>query len=174
VRGKPSVIIPRSGLQKDKTIPIREPHPDVVREQSEKQQTRDVMDLMRAVNGYAFLVCACGLKIKVPPEMTEPRIACPRCGKENEIPRAQISEFAEVATAVGALVGAGAGQKGEIPFAQPAAGAPGPEQPLEYRRRSPGEWESFSCACGHLLQLSPGFAASQIKCPNCERITRVG
>jgi heat shock protein HtpX len=173
VRGKPSVIIPRSGLQKDKTIPIRDPHPDVVREQSQKQQTRDVMDLMRAVNGYAFLLCTCGLKIKVPPEMTEPHIACPRCGRQNEIPRAQISGFSEVAAAVGALVGAQAGKGEGIPFAQPAAGAPGPEQPLEYHRRTPGDWESFSCSCGHLLQLSPIFSASQIKCPNCSRITRV-
>ena len=173
VRGKPSVIIPRSGLQKDKTIPVREPHPDVVREQSQKQEARAVMDLMRAVNGYAFLVCACGLKIKVPPEMTEPQIACPRCGRQNEIPRAQVAEFAQVAAAVGAIVGTQEESKGGIPFARPAAGAPGPDQPLEYRRRKPREWESFSCACGHMLQLSPIFSASQMKCPNCGRITRV-
>jgi heat shock protein HtpX len=178
VKGKPVNIVPRSGLQKDKTIPIREPHPDVVREQSQKQQTRDVMDLMRAVNGYAFLVCACGLKIKVPPDFAEPKIACPRCGRENEIPKAQISEFAEVAAAVGAIVGAPGGQTaGEVPFAQPASGAPATvgagEAPLEYQRRTRGEWESFACGCGHLLQLSPSFSASQMKCPNCGRITRV-
>jgi heat shock protein HtpX len=175
VRGKPSVIIPRSGLQKDREVPVREAHPDVVREQSRKQETRDVMDLMRAVNGFAFILCACGLKIKVPPEMTEPRIACPRCGRENDIPRAQIADFAEVATAVGAIVGTTGkpAPGGEVPFAQPATGAPGPDPPLEYNRRARGEWESFSCSCGHLLQLSPIFSASQMKCPNCGRITRV-
>jgi len=176
MRGKPVNIVPRSGLQKDKTIPIREAHPDVVREQSQKQQTRDVMDLMRAVNGYAFLLCACGLKIKVPPEFAEPKIACPRCGRENEIPKAQIPEFAEVAAAVGAIVGTTGKFGGEVPFAQPASGAPGAvgpgEAPLEYHRRT-REWESFACGCGHLLQLSPSFSASQMKCPNCGRITRV-
>jgi heat shock protein HtpX len=179
VRGKPVNLVPRSGLQKDKTIPIREAHPDVVREESQKQQTRDVMDLMRAVNGFAFLMCVCGLKIKVPPEFAEPKIACPRCGRDNEIPKAQISEFAEVAAAVGAIVGTRppgtAG--GEVPFAKPASGAPGTagaeEAPLEYHRRARAQWESFACACGHLLQLSPSFSASQMKCPNCGRITRV-
>jgi heat shock protein HtpX len=132
------------------------------------------MDLMRAVNGYAFLMCACGLKIKVPPDMKESEIKCPRCGRTNEIPRAQVAEFAQVAAAVGAIVGT---QKpaaaGEIPFAQPAAAAPGPQQPLEYHRRSPGEWETFACSCGHSLQLSPLFSASQMKCPNCGTITRI-
>jgi heat shock protein HtpX len=173
VSGKPTMLIPTSALRADKTIPVREAHPDVVREQNEKQKTRDVMDLMRAVNGYAFLLCACGLKIKVPPEMKDPEVKCPRCGRGNEIPRAQVAEFAEVAAAVGALVGANKSSPDDIPFAQPSSGAPGPERPLEYSRRTPGAWESFSCGCGHLLQLSPIFSASQMKCPNCGTITRI-
>ncbi|HEX6790594.1 MAG TPA: M48 family metallopeptidase [Candidatus Krumholzibacteria bacterium] len=172
--GKPSMLLPKSALRQDKAIPVRAAHPDVVREQNEKQQTRDVMDLMRAVNGYAFLVCACGLKIKVPPEMKEPEIACPRCGRKNEIPRAQVAEFAQVAAAMGALAGgANASAADVVPFAQPATAAPGPEQPLEYHRRTPGDWESFACSCGQLLQLSPIFSANQMKCPNCGTITRV-
>jgi len=171
--GKPQMLLPKSALRDDKTIPIRSAHPDVVREQSEKAKTRDVMDLMRAVNGYAFLLCACGLKIKVPPDLTNPDIKCPRCGRANEIPRAQVSDFAEVAAAVGVLVGEKPGTGGGIPFAQPAASAPGPERPLEYHRRTPGDWESFACSCGHLLQLSPIFSASQMKCSNCGTITRI-
>ena len=172
--GKPTMLLPRSALRDDKSIPIRAAHPDVIREQNEKQQTRDVMDLMRAVNGYAFLMCACGLKIKVPSEMKDPEIKCPRCGRANEIPRAQVSEFAEVAAAVGALVGSqhkdvNAG----VPFAQPSPTAPEAGRVLEYSRRTAGEWESFACTCGHLLQLSPIFSASQMKCPNCGTITRI-
>ena len=175
VRGKPAMIMPRSALKQDEHVAVREAHPDVVREQTEKDKTRDVMDLMRAVNGFAFLVCACGLKIKVPPDYQEPHISCPRCGRDNEIPRAQVNEFAEVAAAVGAIVGAqNQPMSSDIPFAQPATGGPNvTDAPLEYKRRTRGEWESFSCACGHLLQLSPIFSASQTKCPNCGRITRV-
>ena len=172
--GKPSRLIPASALKADKDIAVRGPHPDVVKEQSEKQEARDVMDLMRAVNGYAFLVCACGLKIKVPPDMKETEIKCPRCGRANQIPRAQVSEFAQVAAAVGALVGSQTpASAGDIPFAQPVADAPGPQQPLEYHRRTPGEWETFACSCGHTLQLSPIFSAAQMKCPHCGTITRI-
>jgi heat shock protein HtpX len=172
--GKASRLIPGSALRADKNVAIRGPHPDVVKEQSEKKDARDVMDLMRAVNGYAFLVCACGLKIKVPPDMKETEIKCPRCGRANEIPRAQVADFAQVAAAVGAIVGTQNAPAGsEIPFAQPIAEAPGPQQPLEYRRRTPGEWETFSCSCGHALQLSPVFSAAQMKCPNCGTITRI-
>ncbi len=175
VRGKPSMIMPRSALKQDEHVAVRDAHPDVVRERTEKDQARDVMDLMRAVNGFAFLVCVCGLKIKVPPEYTDPQIRCTRCGRDNEIPTAQVAQFAEVAAAVGAIVGSQNRQSADgAPFAQPAAGgSTGLDAPLEYRRRTHKEWESFSCACGHLLQLSPIFSASQMKCPNCQRITRI-
>lgn len=175
VRGKPAMIMPRSAIQKDERVPVRAADPDVVRQESEKKKTRDVMDLMRAVNGFAFLMCACGLKIKVPPEYHDPVITCPRCGRENEIPKATVSEFAEVAAAVGAIVGTGAVVKdsGELPVAKPMEGGTGEDAPLEYARRTHGEWESFACSCGHLLQLSPIFSASAIKCPNCNRLTRI-
>jgi heat shock protein HtpX len=173
--GKASRLIPASALRADKNIAIRAADPNVVKAQSEKKDARDVMDLMRAVNGYAFLVCACGLKIKVPPDMKETEVKCPRCGRTNEIPRAQVAEFAQVAAAVGAIVGTQKPTTGAaaIPFAQPLADAPGPQQPLEYQRRTPGEWETFSCSCGHTLQLSPLFSATQMKCPNCGTITRI-
>ncbi len=175
VMGKPAMLLPASAIKRDERVAVRDAHPDVVREESEKQKARNVMDLMRAVNGFAFLLCACGLKIKVPPDYPDPVIHCPRCARENEIPKATVSEFAEVAAAVGAIVGAGAvagGAAGEVPFAKPVEGVSGEDAPLEYARRTK-EWESFSCNCGHLLQLSPIFSASQMKCPNCGRITRV-
>lgn len=174
--GKPSRLIPASALKADKNIAIRPADPQVAAEQNTKDQARDVMDLMRAVNGYAFLVCACGLKIKVPPDMKESDIKCPRCGRTNEIPRAQVADFQQVAAAVGAIVGtqnAAANTGTAIPFAQPIANAPGPQQPLEYQRKSPGEWETFSCSCGHTLQLSPIFSGSQMRCPSCGTITRI-
>jgi heat shock protein HtpX len=177
VKGKPSMIIPPSGLKKDKDIAVREPHPDAVADRSGKAQARDVMDLMRAVNGYAFLMCACGLKIKVPADYEDASIPCPRCKRENQIPRAAVSDITEAAAVVTAMVGAlavGKGDTGEVPMAKPIPGSPvDPERaPLEYRRRSDG-WESFACACGHMLQISPAFTGSQMRCPQCDRITRI-
>lgn len=173
VRGKPTMVMPASGLRQDERVKIREPHPDVLKQMSQKEQTRDVMDLMRAVNGYAFLICACGLKIKVPPDMQEPSVACPRCKRDNAIPRAQTSDLAEVAAVVGAMVGASAAaDDNRIPVAQPARTTDGAESHLEYRRRTDG-WETFACACGHSLQLSPAFSSHHVTCRKCDRITHI-
>jgi hypothetical protein len=42
------------------------------------------------------------------------------------------------------------------------------DQPVRYQRRGTG-WESFQCACGHTVQLSPKFSAKQVSCPKCGR-----
>jgi heat shock protein HtpX len=174
-RGKPTMIIPSSGLKKDKPIGIRDPHPDVVKQKSTKGEIRDVMDLMRAVNGFAFLLCACGLKIKVPPDFDDTKIDCPRCKRENRIPTAQVTDMAEAAAVIGAMVGATAGgDQGVIPTAQQsqASHAGADSQPLEYHRNSNG-WETFNCSCGKLQQLSPAFSAHQLSCRACGRVIKV-
>ena len=175
VQGKPSMVIPSSGLKQDEHVEIRAPHAETAAaDQSGKAQARDVMDLMRAVNNYLFLICACGLKIKVPPKFKVPHIPCPRCGRENQIPRAAKTEIAETVAVVGAVVGAlGGGGEENIPMAKKmTGGAEGVRAPLEYSRRTKS-WESFSCMCGNLLQLSPAFNSRQMKCRKCGRITRI-
>jgi heat shock protein HtpX len=175
-KGKSTMIIPTSGLKKDKPLTIREPHTEKTKPKGTKAETRDVLDLMRAVNGFAFLICACGLKIKVPPDFEDPKISCPRCSRENEIPKAQVSDIAEAAAVVGAMVGTLANGGAEtIPGAEETQpdgeyGANAP--PLEYRRKG-NNWESFSCSCGKMLQLSPAFSAHQITCRNCRRIIKI-
>jgi heat shock protein HtpX len=175
-KGKPTMVIPTSGLKQDKPVAIREPHPEVQKKLSKKGEVRDVMDLMRAVNGYAFLICACGLKIKVPLDFDESVIPCPRCKKENEIPSAEVSDVTQAAAVIGAMVGTLAdGSTGGIPEAtktvpEGETGADAP--PLEYHRKT-DNWETFTCTCGKLQQLSPAFSAHQIVCRNCGRIIKV-
>ncbi|MBP2681164.1 MAG: hypothetical protein H6Q78_1027, partial [Candidatus Krumholzibacteriota bacterium] len=130
---------------------------------------RETMDLMRAVNGYAFLVCACGLKMKLPPELATPTVTCPKCGRENRVPAAELA-------ALGAVAGAAAGA-GVVPGigpaagqAQPAAPPPAASAPYEYTRQGNG-WESFACGCGNLLQLSPAFQGSAVSCKRCGKTT---
>jgi heat shock protein HtpX len=174
-KGKPTMIVPSSGLKKDKKVAIRDAHPDVVKQKSEKKEIRDVMDLMRAVNGFAFLICACGLKIKVPPDFDEPKIDCPRCKRENRIPTAQVTDMAEAAAVIGAMVGATSeGDQDAIPTAQEPlrGGARDSSTPLVYHRKSNG-WETFNCSCGKLQQLSPAFSAHQLHCRACGRVIKV-
>jgi heat shock protein HtpX len=174
--GKPTMLIPSSGLKQDKPVGIREPHPDVVKQQTKKGEVRDVMDLMRAVNGYAFLICVCGLKIKVPPDFEESRIQCPRCQKENEIPKAEVSDVTQAAAVIGAMMGTlSDGSNGGIPQATQTLppdeyGTDSP--PLEFRRKT-DSWETFTCSCGKLQQLSPAFSAHQINCRACGRIIKI-
>jgi heat shock protein HtpX len=173
-RGKPTMLIPSSGLKKDRPLAIREPHPDVVEQKSKKGEVRDVLDLMRAVNGFAFLICACGLKIKVPPDFDEPRIECPRCKRQNEIPTARVTDVAEAAAVIGAMVSSVAGRDDGIATATPSNSAQRGEDepPLEYRRKTTG-WETFNCTCGKLQQLSPAFSAHQLSCRACGRVIKI-
>jgi len=53
----------------------RGPQPDP----GERQRSREAGDLVRRMNGFLFLQCSCGLKMKVPPAYTRPTVRCPRC-----------------------------------------------------------------------------------------------
>jgi len=161
VKGKSSSIIPASGLRRDKPIEIRKPSPEDAAK-SNKKTTRDVMDLMRSLNDYAFLACACGLKIKLPEERSHDTISCPKCGRENAIP---VAEMAEIGLMVGAAVGVGQAEE-----AAPAGGTN--RSNLEYTRRGKG-WESFACTCGRVMQLSPAFSGATLSCKKCGKITRI-
>jgi heat shock protein HtpX len=161
VRGKPTAIIPPSGIRKTKRLDARGPSADPEPEKDKKKTARDVMDLMRAVNGYAFLVCACGLKMKLPPDLGKPEVTCPKCGRENHVPGAELAT-------VGAMVGAAvdAGGSNQAGSGENAAMAKGNR--YEYTRTGTG-WETFSCACGNRLQISPAFQGSAISCKLCGR-----
>jgi heat shock protein HtpX len=48
-------------------------------QQPKKKQPHELGDIMRMVNGFIFLTCTCGLKLKVPPNYKSNKVACPRC-----------------------------------------------------------------------------------------------
>ncbi len=50
------------------------------------QKARAAVDLLHQANGFIFVPCACGLKIKLPPGYAGQTIRCPRCGAENAVP----------------------------------------------------------------------------------------
>lgn len=165
IKGKPTMIIPGSGLKQDdeETRSIREPSED---KKNEKKSARDAIDLMRAASGYAFIVCACGLKLKIPPDFENSSIECPRCQRSNEVPLAVIAGIGNVLDKTGI---------GDVPEATPSRRSPeagAAEGPLEYARRGSG-WETFACSCGALMQLSPAFKAPTMQCRSCGRVTKI-
>jgi heat shock protein HtpX len=104
---------------------------------------RDTKDLNYRARGYLRLRCNCGLEISVPEGYEQNSIRCIRCG--SVLP---------------------------IPAAQPAPSAAAPTTPLHYTRTG-HSWESFRCACGRTVQISPAFAAPQVKCNGCGRMITI-
>jgi heat shock protein HtpX len=112
---------------------------------SKKGAVRSVTDLIMANNGYMFLPCTCGLKIKVPPTLGKSTTQCPRCGKYLTVPS----------------VTSGINHKDAK--TKDVEGAT-----KSFKRENPDSWESFTCSCGFTHQLSPLFRGRQITCKKCK------
>ena len=166
IKGKEAVIIPQSGLRQTEVIRIRQPSVGKDTAPTGRKGVREAADLMRAVNRYAFLACACGLKIKVPPDLQEPEITCPRCGRKHQVP---LAELTAVAATAGALAAGDEALTVEKDHGDRPAQA---HEQLIYQRKGQG-WESFRCACGRVQQISPAFTSSHLTCRNCGRRTLI-
>ena len=91
VKGQSGSIIPAGGLGAGEAVGLREGPADKGKRRSRKKGARDVGDLIRAVNGYMFLACTCGLKLKLPPNFKKSKVSCPRCKRVLEVPVAELS-----------------------------------------------------------------------------------
>jgi heat shock protein HtpX len=107
------------------------------------ETSNDARQMANRAHGYMSLHCSCGLDINVPERYERNDIRCIRCGNVLQIPTA----------APGGTDGA------PPPLLQP---------PLLYTRKRQ-DWESFRCACGRTIQISPAFNAPTIHCANCGR-----
>ena len=157
VKGKQN-IIPTSGIRDKKKINIRTSNianSTSSQVKSTIKSTRDLGDLMRAVNDYMFLACTCGLKIKLPPNFKKDKFNCPRCGRENHVPIAELA-------AISGMI-AGNEKADEIKMKSKTA-----NNTFNYNRIGKG-WETFSCPCGSPKQLSPAFNKPSFVCNKCGR-----
>ncbi|MGD0650848.1 MAG: M48 family metallopeptidase [Verrucomicrobiia bacterium] len=107
----------------------------------------DAMNMIRRAHGYLPVQCSCGLKFSVPEGYEQNYIRCIRCGNLLPVPTASAPPPPTLDAQRSTL------------NAQP---------PLLYTRTGRG-WESFRCACGRTIQISPMFAAPFIRCNNCGR-----
>ena len=78
-------IVPLSAQRKE-GVPLRGPSAEAAKEERLEKQLRQVGDLMRKVEGFLFLTCACGLKLKIPPNYKRAEVACPRCNRVLALP----------------------------------------------------------------------------------------
>jgi heat shock protein HtpX len=110
-----------------------------------------VADLIDRFANYLLIPCACGMRIKVPPDYHREAVECPRCSRLNVLPAAGAPSQA-----------AGPAPEPQLPSAELAAGA------LRYERRSQ-DWDAFRCPCGQTIQLGPDFPLDYTVCANCNR-----
>jgi len=158
VKGGSGGIIPSAALSDSASVPIRDAGVEKEAPKDPKDKTRETIDLLRAVNNYAFLTCACGLKIKFPKNFAQNEFICPRCGRKHEVPSSNNVLAAAVASAIPAK-----------PVTATAYGV----SPQVYARKNVG-WESFNCSgCGALLQLSPAFIGTSLACHSCGKEIKI-
>ena len=78
-------IIPAAALTKE-DIALREASAKTKKQQSRDKQFHQIGDIMRKVNGFIFLTCVCGLKLKIPPNFKGSSVKCPKCHKALNLP----------------------------------------------------------------------------------------
>ena len=78
-------VIPPAALTKE-DIQLRQASAEAKKKQRPEEQMHQIGDIMRMVNGFIFLTCVCGLKLKVPPNYKADKIKCPRCKRILDLP----------------------------------------------------------------------------------------
>ncbi|MHC4194390.1 MAG: M48 family metallopeptidase, partial [Planctomycetota bacterium] len=80
-------IVPLTALTEKEDIELRQAAAEVKKKQQQKNQLHQVGDIMRRVNGFLFLSCTCGLKLKIPPNFKAGSVTCPKCSKHLPLPK---------------------------------------------------------------------------------------
>jgi heat shock protein HtpX len=80
-------VIPASALQETESVPNRpaaqaEPAAQTAPDAAAKaQQHIRIGDFIRQTQGFTFIDCPCGVKLKLPPNLKTDKVMCPRCKK---------------------------------------------------------------------------------------------
>ncbi len=85
VTGRAVGVVPAGSLAAAQAV---EPRPAAGDDRSHLDRVRQVTDAMWHVQNYAFLACACGTTMKVPPKHAGKEIACPHCETSHHVPEA--------------------------------------------------------------------------------------
>lgn len=125
-------------------------------------------DIFRLTEGYRFIDCECGMKIKVPVDYDKFEIKCPRCGKIHKLGEnmsslltAMLDESAVTGeTAALGIIREVMEEKSEPDYRS--------EEEQTYVRFKNG-WQEIQCRCGSKVQIAPNFLGKFISCRKCRR-----
>jgi len=79
-------VVPVAALSEKEDVALRQAGAEATKKDRLDKQMRQVGDIMRRVNQFIFLTCACGLKLKIPPNFKGDNVKCPRCKKILDLP----------------------------------------------------------------------------------------
>lgn len=80
---KAAGVIGAANLKASQEKGIRQPQNEV---HNSKRNLRDVKDSLHKAAGYGILTCACGIKLKIPPNFEHKKVRCPRCKRVHDVP----------------------------------------------------------------------------------------
>ena len=80
-------VVPAAALSQKEDIALRQAGAEAKKKERVEKQMRQVGDIMRKVNGFLFLSCICGLRLKVPPNFKASKVKCPRCKRTLDLPK---------------------------------------------------------------------------------------
>ncbi len=81
-----SSVVPAGAVGLKEDVELRQADVQATKEEQREKQMHQIGDIMRKVNQFVFLTCACGLKLKVPPNFKGDKVKCPRCSKVHNLP----------------------------------------------------------------------------------------
>lgn len=88
-------IIPLSKIHEKSNLPLRNASPQSD-SRTVNQTNRDIGNLIKKLNNFLFVTCACGMKFKIPPDFKQSKFSCPRCGRNNHVPKAELATIAGI------------------------------------------------------------------------------
>jgi heat shock protein HtpX len=157
VTGTHRNLIPQKDMQLGERVEIRQPSAENIPGFSSIEMRKKAGDIIRAINGFAFINCSCGMKIKTPPDAGSGTIACPRCGQVHKIPDSGDRNPGNVIDYSSAM-----GASSEINRTVDKLSTP------QMVSRDKGNWQSVTClSCGREMQISPAFNLDHTKCAKC-------
>ncbi len=78
-------VVPAAALTKEE-VALRQAEAKVRKKKRTEKQMHQIGDIMRRVNKFVFLTCACGLTLKIPPNFKSNKVLCPKCKKQHDLP----------------------------------------------------------------------------------------
>jgi heat shock protein HtpX len=157
VTGTHRNLIPLSDMHLGEKVGIRQPSAENVPGFSSIERRKKAGDIIRALNGFAFVNCSCGMKIKTPPEIGLDFITCPKCGEIHKIPDWDKRNPETVIDYSSAL-----GGSSEMNLTVEKPSSP------QVVGRDKGSWQRIKClSCGKDMQVSPAFHLDHVQCSKC-------